>query len=890
MKQIHSSRMVVLWLVLLHTALFPFWSEASISYTAKFDMSKLRTTVEEHEGEKYCKITYDSLYNSGEVGNPSLPTLYLTFAVPKKACNFKVEATPEYAPSLQVPHKVLPVQKPMRTDGTDFFTFTKPNSVTYATDGYISAVSATLCSEGYIAGDNHVVTIAVEPLNYNPKRDKVVLSQSISINISYDENGTAGKTNAIVPISRGNNELKMQERAMAKSMVVNPQDADRFWRTVEQVQVSPVYGINVGNINIGNIDTTTVNLNDSSFHKHADANIDLSPRSYNYTVITSKRFAPAFKRLIALKRQKGYSAGVTLVEDIMKDAWCSRGDTKSASDKASALKDSAGCVRAYLQKAWKDKHNPLQYLLMGGRSMVDAPFRYGYSGLWGENPSELDKVIPTDLYYSNVTTNWNADGDKYLGKFSKKFDYSPHIAVGRLLCESKEDIYNYTDKLLCYELNPGNGKREYLSRMLAFESAEMKRKKEGESVINSIQPFFSECILVRDKETFERSTMGEDIINIWNDKQLGFVSMHGHGSPKTIDVGYKNKYVREESNTSYTLCLSEEFRITQGKQSPYHKGIDCLKNKDYPSVCYSISCHTMPYDDKFWQWNGASAYYGRNFGQAMIFGKDYGGVAFLGNTRQGYIGTSCHMENVFINFLKKTNFKLGKAECWSKMYDINIKGIYEHHVNLAHNLLGDPEVEMWTGIPLDYNGITVTRKDKSITVSGIHSQDSATVAYCSNNNVQGMKTTANGSVTFTNVSPNSSIMVYQHNYIPYIAPLLLQNDTIKHSQYVLASTVSAGKSVDSNRTAGPLVFAKGIRYEIEATGDVNLNDGVVVDKDACVIISTPGHIHVKGLKIESGGRVVLASQGCVIGGWGEFSASSNIEIKKYNPDAINREY
>ena len=456
MKQIHSSRMVMLWLVLLHTALFPFWSEASISYTAKFDMSKLRTTVEEHEGEKYCKITYDSLYNSGEVGNPSLPTLYLTFAVPKKACNFKVEATPEYAPSLQVPHKVFPVQKPMRTDGTDFFTFTKPNSVTYATDGYISAVSATLCSEGYIAGDNHVVTIAVEPLNYNPKRDKVVLSQSISINISYDENGTAGKTNAIVPISRGNNELKIQERAMAKSMVVNPQDADRFWRTVEQVQVSPVYGINVGNINIVNIDITTINLNDSSFHKHADANIDLSPRSYNYTVITSKRFAPAFKRLIALKRQKGYSAGVTLVEDIMKDAWCSRGDVMSANDKALALKDSAGCVRAYLKKAWEDKHNPLQYLLMGGRSMVDAPFRYGYSGDLSPELCQKELRIPSDLYYSNLTTNWNVDGDEHLGedrpsgdnKF--KFDYQPNIATGRLLCETKEDIYNYIDKLLRY--------------------------------------------------------------------------------------------------------------------------------------------------------------------------------------------------------------------------------------------------------------------------------------------------------------------------------------------------------------------------------------------------------------------------------------------------------
>lgn len=88
------------------------------------------------------------------------------------------------------------------------------------------------------------------------------------------------------------------------------------------------------------------------------------------------------------------------------------------------------------------------------------------------------------------------------------------------------------------------------------------------------------------------------------------------------------------------------------------------------------------------------------------------------------------------------------------------------------------------------------------------------------------------SVTLSGVSPNSTIMVYKHNYIPYIAPLLLQNYNINNSQYVIASDVTAGRSIDSNRTSGDVVVKSDVEYEIEASGTVTLDRGFKVEKGA----------------------------------------------------------
>lgn len=75
-------------------------------------------------------------------------------------------------------------------------------------------------------------------------------------------------------------------------------------------------------------------------------------------------------------------------------------------------------------------------------------------------------------------------------------------------------------------------------------------------------------------------------------------------------------------------------------------------------------------------------------------------------------------------------------------------------------------------------------------------------------------------------------MVFKRNYLPYIAPLLLQNEELQRSQYVIARDVAAGNLVDPIRTQGNFTIKNGAEYEIEASGTVTLQDGFSVEKGA----------------------------------------------------------
>lgn len=80
-------------------------------------------------------------------------------------------------------------------------------------------------------------------------------------------------------------------------------------------------------------------------------------------------------------------------------------------------------------------------------------------------------------------------------------------------------------------------------------------------------------------------------------------------------------------------------------------------------------------------------------------------------------------------------------------------------------------------------------------------------------------------------------MVYQHDALPYVAPLVLQNTNISKSQYVIASDVLAGSNVDSNRTAGDVTIKSGVEYEIEYKGEITFGPGFAVDKGATFTVT-----------------------------------------------------
>ena len=227
-----------------------------------------------------------------------------------------------------------------------------------------------------------------------------------------------------------------------------------------------------------------------------------------------------------------------------------------------------------------------------------------------------------------------------------------------------------------------------------------------------------------------------------------------------------------------------------------------------------------------------------NCGKSFTIGKDYGGPAFIGYTKDVTSDYIKIIYNQFTKELKKGYYNLGKAACLSQFEAPLMSSFFRDYCfyqSVAQGYLGDPSLELWTDLPQDYSNVSITRKNRSITVSGI-GVDSTIVSICGNSAADISLTrrnyVSNSSITLNNVSPNCMVMLHKHNMIPFIAPLMLQNVDLGTSQYVIASDVTAGRSVDSGRTNGDVNVKSGIEYEIEASGTVTLEGGFSVEKGA----------------------------------------------------------
>lgn len=817
MKLIHNKSLLA---VIIFMSISYFFSQGAIHESLAFPADDMTLTTDTINGEVYCRVSYCDTYNNGITAQPSLPVKYYTFSIPWNATNISVSADILDYNLISSPAKVFPMQALQVTNSSTPISFTQPDSLIYNTNAFFPSNITKITGEGYYLGDNHVITIAVHPIQYNPITHTLKVNNEIYLNISYSLVDKSALPKAIV--SRNNSKLREDGINKTKALVFNSSSVENY-ATPFSPTIMP-----------------------------SSTNISLV---HDYLIITSNELKPAFERLVAFKRAKGYNAGIVTMEEILD---C---ETYNAGDLVSSIPDDAGKLRAYLSNAYMCG---TRYVLLGGKE-PHVPIRFG-KGSWTSK-------IPTDLYFSDINGNWNADNDLYYGEEDFiNLDYFPDLYVGRLLCKNINEVNNYIDKLLIYELNPGNGDFQYLQRSFIIDADEMEKNNEANYIATESQSIFPYATIKHGSTDY---SSGVEIISDLNSTNYGFYSFHGHGNPGAIKLcgkagigaidndHYRDWYITKESGNA----------------------LDCLTNKYFPNICYSISCTVMPYDI----YSEYDVSY--NFGESFTLGKNYGGVAFLGNTRYGFYDktssfqTSAYLENCFIDQLKKGNFKIGIAEANSKSKDFSpaLTEKYDHDIRLAHNLLGDPEFEIWTNIPEKYTDadIDIFKDEQNIVISGQCLEGKEIVVINTNGDIFTQTGEKNGS-TYFNVSPNSSIMIYKHNMIPYIPTLCLQNENITYSQHIFAKDVKMGSMVDGNRSYGNISFSNNVNYIIDATGDVEINSGFIVKNTGKVTINTPGTVTIKGGEIQDGGSFTINASNILIDGNFIVSKISNVifnEIK-----------
>ena len=805
-------------------ALVPLLTPAvnTIIYNANYEFSNLTLGTDTLGGVTYTTVNYDGMFNGGEPGMPSLPVDYIKFSVPYNATNFTVTATLQNSMFSNLSsYLVYPCQPARMMNDTTPTVITPPDNNVYNSSSYYPSQNAWVVDEGFLAGENHIVTVAVMPVSYMHRvMGKITTNQlrksgTVRLVLNYDLNSPS----QITPIYCLSESVKNEGRKRTKSIVINPNDVDNNAPSeLFMVATSPSFtGIDDY---LAAIDTLDL------YGEPEEFQMNLAPE-YDYSIITSNALKPAFKRFVALKRQKGYATGVITMEEILRNSLIPGGDIiiDSEGDSRIAYSDRAGILRQYLKIIYGMKKG--KYTLLAG---PDIPNRY----ITLKPLSDHDSItFASDLYYSDLNGDWSI----------KKIDKQPELNVGRIIAKNENQIIDYTDKLLRYELNPGNGDTDYLNRAFYSQGYDMRirgevvyLKQTTDSLYNS-STVYSESNNYKDKSNFPTGT---DIVNELNNTKYGFVSFHHHGYPSgLLTYGLRNVYNNDTLHWDtyrFLWAIDSVHTASTGYASQDHSinnGLNNLNNKLFPNICYSIACKTMPFDVL-----PGYETIPMNFGESYTTGKDYGGPIFIGNTNNGITPNSVFLEREFFKQMKNSHYKTGEANGFAKSANqFNYDSQTDRYICTVQNLLGDPELEIWTtGSPHRFNGVTVVRNDTSITISNVD-VDSAIVAYSFMQTVphQGNDTIQLGaSVIFKNISPNSTIMVFKHDCIPYIAPLLLQNTDISKSQYILASDVAAGNSIDSNRTTGDVTIKSGATFEIEASGDVLLNGGFCVEKGASI--------------------------------------------------------
>ena len=771
MKKIVLSMKLVAMLVMV-LALPPAALSESINYTATYDYSNLTIGTDTLGGVTYSTVNYDGLVNGGVPGAPSLPVDYIRFSVPYNATNFTVNATTHYEVMVNIAQLVYPCQTPRLMEDTTEYQITPPNSAFYS-NGLYPAQRAQVVDEGFLAGENHIVTVAVIPIAFKRQfnglfwRNQIAEPASISIILTYQLSGTP-TTSLLV---RRDTVLRNEGFELTRSMVVNPD-----WVRENAVPDTSAYVHYHDDINPGSgytVDTTAT-----------------------YLIVTTEELKHSTRRIAALKRQKGYSVKVVTMDEVLVSPYSGDGDMvlDENGNYQVAYGDDAGKLREYLRYCF---HNlGTEYVLLAG---TDVPYRYCY----------LDSTYsdsPSDLYYSDLNSNW-ALGDTV--------DRCAELFVGRILAKSDNQINNYCDKLLRYELNPGNGDTSYLKRAFFFLGRDynyhlgyVKYKfKEARKCLRPIYP--NQTYIVDSVNNYSFWPKGKDIIDTLIANPVGMAIPFNHGSSSLIRV-----YGPDSNGKNAYICSLDSITSFENED---RDGIDCLNNKDYPMIFYAPSCNTVPY------YNSS----GMSFGESFITGKDYGGPVYIGYTSDVIDVKICDILLDFSKYLANGESHLNKAYALSKSQS----DLEYYDECLIHAYIGDPSVELWTDTPHEYSNISVTRTNNSITISGID-VDSTIVAYRDEDYRVGHRIASSESLTLNSVSPNSSIMLYKHNCIPYILPMFLQGKTIQKDQYVIASDVTAGFYVDNSRLPGNVIVKSGTEYEIEATGTVTLDGGFRVEKGA----------------------------------------------------------
>jgi hypothetical protein len=329
--------------------------------------------------------------------------------------------------------------------------------------------------------------------------------------------------------------------------------------------------------------------------------------------------------------------------------------------------DTAEQIRSFIADA-HGTWGSVWFLLAGDTDLV--PTRRAYAMTCEAGGHALEDSIGCDAYFADLDGTWNADGDAVYGELTDAVDLYPEVFVGRAPVRNIDDVNAFVEKVLNYE---SAATVDYqLSMLMAAE-------------VLWTDPFTDSGIAL--------NLIDREYVPPRYDPITKLYETLGNETPESVLAALNGGpgHFLHSGHAWYNVMGCGEGYI-------YRWDVLALTNAARQPLVYSIGC-----------WPAAFDLTDACIAERFLQNPSGGGVAFIGNSRYGWaspgnpgFGYSERFmqefyRTIFVDKMTSAGAALATAKARFVPFS-QTENVYRWH-QYQLNLLGDPEMPVWTAEP-----------------------------------------------------------------------------------------------------------------------------------------------------------------------------------------------
>jgi hypothetical protein len=693
-----------------------------------------------------------------EVGAPLLPRASFSLLIPQGAEVVNIEVVSVDKEEITGEYDIYPTQHPQPFLKGKVFPFVEPDEDIYSqTVPYPEKIIHSTHTGSM--GGFRLTSVLIYPLQYIPQEKKLIFYSRIRFKVTYED-----KLRTLNKKTEKQNKI-FKERV--GKLILNPEDIGMS---------EPSIGLR--------------------------GSLDLSPDTIEYVIITTDSFTTSFQELANWKTKKGIPAKVITLDYIYANY--------TGADNAERIRNFIIDANSSWGTIW---------VLLGGQ----CDYEWGQEivprrNVWYRtvDGDETD-TIPTDLYFSDLDGNWNADGDNVYGESTDDVDLYSDVFVGRAPVRTIAQAETFVNKVLTYEKRPPYGYQKKILLPAAYLWPSSYDERISQEAIADIVPGDWQVSRMYERDGNLTHTAFVDSVQAG----FGFAHLVGHGNQNGIYTYYADAY----------LNSADLDTLGNGSLLGIHNSIGCM--------CGALDY--VPYGDCF-----AEHY----------LTPSTGGSYSIMNSRYGWgqppnMGPSENIDTCFYHEIFTEDYAyhdhLGAAHAFSKngyVSRVTWGSVWAWCI-YELNLFGDPELPLWTDNPGE---LTVTHDavipvggssfSVNVTDGGFGVEGALVCLYKEGEVYKRGYTDASGNITLTLSPPPISLGIMhctatKNNYIPYegtvdvISPsgpwVIFEHYTVIDASGNSDGNVDPGESIELPLT----VHNVGLGDALSVTGIIRTEDPYV---------------------------------------------------------------